>query len=341
MLLLDNGCMSAGVCATFLSLLLFLHGCLGQTPPVQLKYKAVGASPALLAVYEGWFGEPNHISVGYSSHDSENIRTQIRKAKEMRISAFVVDWYGDRDPYIDQTYALVQHLAAKDKFHVAMMYEEANQEEGATDEAIADLTVFHDTYLSSNAPGHQAYLTYEGRPLIFVFPKGNHTDWAKVRSVLNKWDPAPLLIQENLPGPHPDAFEGFYPWINPGPQGWSADGSNWGDRYLADFYKNMAEKYSDKLIVGGAWPQLDDSKASWGLNRHISARCGQTYTDTLNLWQKFFPPGQTIPFLLIETWNDYEEGSEIEPGVPICAGQQPGKTDDSQTKTTLVPGAKP
>lgn len=334
--MLDNTYMSAGVSATLLSFLFLIHGCLGQAPPVQLTYRATGSSPEVIAVYEAWFGTPKHISVGYTSHDPEVIRNQIRKAKGMGISAFVVDWYGDREPFIDQSYALVQNLAAKNEFKVAMMYEEANVEEGATDEAIADFTMFHDIYLSPDAPGHQAYLTYQGRPLIFVFPNGNHTDWAKVRAVVNKWDPAPLLIQENLPGPHPDAFDGFYPWINPGPLGWAADGSNWGDRYLADFYKNMAEKYSDKLIVGGAWPKLDDHKASWSLNRHISARCGQTYTETLNMWRKFFPAGQTIPFVMIETWNDYEEGSEIEPGIPTCTEPSSKTALNNQVKSSLA-----
>jgi hypothetical protein len=329
--------MSAGVSAVALSILLFVHGCFGQSAPIQLKYKATGSSPEVLAVYEAWFGIPKHISVGYDSHDPEMVRSQIRRAKEMGISAFVVDWYGDREPFIDQSYALMQKLAAKNKFHVAMMYEEANHEDGATDEAIADFTMFHDTYLSSGAPGRQAYLTYEGRPVIFVFPNGNHTDWAKIRSVVNKWDHPPLLVQENLPGPHPDAFDGFYPWINPGPLGWAVDGSNWGDRYLADFYKNMAEKYTDKLIVGGAWPKLDDHKASWSLNRHISARCGQTYNDTLNLWRKFFPAGQTIPFVMVETWNDYEEGSEIEPGVPACTDQSQPASANVQVQAPPAP----
>lgn len=315
--------MFGGASPTFLSVLLLLHGCAVVSQPAPLKYPAKGKSPELLAVYEAWFGPPKHMSVGYSSSDPEVMRNQIRKAKELGISGFVVDWYGDREPSIDQNYARMQVLAAKNKFNVAMMYDETAMDEGATDAVIADFTMFHDTYLAPNAPGRQAYLTYDGRPLIFVFPHGGHTDWAKVRTVVNQWNPAPLLIQENLPGPHPDAFDGFYPWVNPGSQGWSSDGSNWGENYLAGFYKTMAEKYPDKMTIGGAWPGFDDRKAAWSLNRHMSARCGQTYEDTLGLWRKEFPADQTIPFVMIETWNDYEEGSEIEPGIPTCAGPSP------------------
>ncbi len=301
-------------------LLLFLilpHGCPGpgSVHALPLKHRATGSAPQVIALYEAWFGHPKHISVGYSSQDPTVINSQIRRARAMGISAFVVDWYGDREPFIDRSYALMQTAAAKQKFQVAMMYDEADEEEGATDEALADFTMFHDTYLSSKAPGHQAYLTYEGRPLIFIFPKGGHTDWKKVRALVNEWNPAPLLIQENLPGTDADAFDGFYAWVSPVQGG---DGSNWGEQYLSNFYETMHSKYADKIIVGGVWSSFDDSKAAWGLNRHISARCGQTFADTSNLWRKYFSADDPLPFVMIETWNDHEEGTAIEDGLPSC-----------------------
>jgi hypothetical protein len=129
-----------------LLLLVFFHGCsgLGPSHPAPLQYKAAGPSPEVIALYEAWFGHPQHISVGYSSQDPTVIKKQIRHAKALGISAFVVDWYGDRQPFIDQSYALIQKLAEKEKFHVAMMYDETDDEVGATDEAIADFTMFHD-----------------------------------------------------------------------------------------------------------------------------------------------------------------------------------------------------
>ena len=85
-----------------------------------------------------------------------SIKGQIKAAKKMGITAFVVDWYGDREPFIDRSYAEMQKQAGKNNFQVAMMYDETNQEDDATDEAIADFTMFHDTYLvfeSGGPPG--------------------------------------------------------------------------------------------------------------------------------------------------------------------------------------------
>jgi hypothetical protein len=324
----------------FVSLIL-PHGCSGPgaSQSLPLKYKASGGKPEVLALYEAWFGHPSHISIDYSSHDPAAINGQIHKAKAMGISAFVVDWYGDREPFIDKSYALMQGLAEKNKFKIAMMYDETNQDEGATDETIADLTMFRDTYLSSSSPGHQAYLTFDGRPVIFVFPKGNHTDWTKVRAAVDTWNPAPLLIQENLPGKDPAAWDGYYAWVQPGPKGWTPDGSDWGEQYLADFYTTMGTKFPDKLIVGGAWSQFDDSKASWGLNRHIAARCGSTFTDTFNDWHKFFPPDNAPPFIMLETWNDYEEGTALEPGIPNCGTQPESHAASKVAPEAAQPGA--
>src|ERR1700746_2554847 len=105
------------VSAALLSFLILPHGCSGPGTghAMPLKYKATGSSPQVLALYEAWFGHPKHISVGYSSQDPSQISNQIRKAKEMGVSAFVVDWYGDREPFIDKSYAVIQSTAHQKK----------------------------------------------------------------------------------------------------------------------------------------------------------------------------------------------------------------------------------
>jgi hypothetical protein len=307
-----------------------LQGCTqpGLRQTLNHGVPVIDASPKILAVYEPWFGHPRHISVGYSSQDPVVIRKQIDQAKTLGISGFVVDWYGDREPFIDRSYALIQTIAAEKNFRVSMMYDESDPENGdATDDTLAAFNKFSGTYLSSNAPGRQAYLTYNDRPVIFIFPKGGHTDWSRVKEVTDKWNPPPVLIYEDQSTPFASSFDGFYAWINPGKKGWAADGSNWGEEYLTDFYRKMQTKYPDKIAVGGAWAGFDDSKASWGLGRHISQRCGDTFTDTMKLWRQN-SSDRPLPFLLIETWNDYEEGTAIERGLAKCATdvpQRPGE----------------
>src|SRR5882757_9344785 len=200
-----------------------LHHALRQNVPANT------APTKLLAVYEPWFGHPQHIDVGYSSQDPVVIKKQIEQAKNLGITGFVVDWYGDREPFLDKSYALIQSIAAKQDFSVAMMFDETNQPaEQATDDALAAFEKFHQKYLAVDAQGRKAYLEYRGQPVIFIFPKGGHTDWKRVRAETNRWTSPPLLIHEYAPGASDEIFDGFYAWINPGKKGWALDGSNWG-----------------------------------------------------------------------------------------------------------------
>jgi len=151
--------------------------------------------------------------------------------------------------------------------------------------------------------------------MIFIFPKSMQTDWNRVRAETDKWEAPPLLIYEDRSTPFANLFDGFYAWVNPGKKGFSSDGDNWGEDYLQDFYQRMQSKYPNKITVAGAWAGFDDSKASWSLHRFISQRCGKTFSDTLKLSREDAP---AAPFLLIATWNDYEEGTAIERGLGKC-----------------------
>ena len=67
-------------------------------------------SPKVLADYQPWFGDPNHIDVGYNSQDPNVLRKQIESARNVGIYAFVVDWYGPRQPFLDRSTALLQRI---------------------------------------------------------------------------------------------------------------------------------------------------------------------------------------------------------------------------------------
>ena len=276
--------------------------------------------PKLVADYQPWFGDPDHINVGYNSQDPAVIRRQVEQAKNMGIYAFAVDWYADRKLFLDRSTAILARVSQQMQFHYALMYDETEENNGhATEDALAAMDEAYKNYIGPQAPTHDAYLLYQGRPVLFIFPKRGGTNWDQVRQMVNTWESPPWLIyKDDPPSLYAKDFDGEYAWVHPSHQ-WMPDGSDWGQDYLDAFYRKMKTKYPDKIVVGGAWPGFNDKRASWGLNRHMDGRCGKTFEDTLSLFRKYYDDSHPLPFLLIATWNDYEEGTAIEAGLPKCS----------------------
>lgn len=306
--------------------LLFASGCSRQSANVRqslaqaAQLQGTEGSPRLLAAYQPWFGQPKHINVGYSSHDPSVLAHQISEAKNLGIDAFVVNWYGPRKQFEDQSYALLQQAAAQNQFQVALMYDEDTEYAGDNTEAVlVDLQYAYDRYIGPHAiPSRSAYLLYDNRPMIFIFPKGGGTDWNRVRQVVNSWEDPPLLIFKDINTRYANDFDGFYAWVSPGKVGWQRNGSNWGEEYLQDFYTRMNSQYPNKIAIGAAWPGFNDSRASWSQNRHMSDRCGRTFEESVRLFRRYYNDNHQLPFLMIVTWNDYEEGTAIEHGINGC-----------------------
>jgi len=221
---------------------------------------------------------------------------------------------------------LLEKVASKSHFHVALLYNEPEDEDQqSTDDAIAGLDKAYNSYIGPEAKYHDAYFTYQGHPVIFIFPKQGHVDWNHVRDRCSAWAATPLFIyKDEPPAQYAADFAGSYAWVQPGAGEWSPDGSNWGEKYLDNFYRTMRNKHPDKIAIGGVWPGFDDSGAKWGLNRHMQRACGKTFDETLHMYDRYYDSTTTLPFLLIETWNDYEEGTAIERGIsgPGCAPDQ-------------------
>ncbi len=275
----------------------------------------------VLAVYQPWFGDPRHIDVGYSSNDPVMLRRQIERAQQMGIQGFVVDWYGPSKPFLDSSYTKLQRIASQNDFKVAIMYDESPEKPSDTTQAaIAALDYAYQHYIGPHAPAQSAYLTHNDRPLVFIWPRWKETDWKRVRRHIDAyWAPAPLLIFEDVETPYGLQFDGFYAWVRAGQAGWRPDGSNWGQDYLEGFYQKMRTRYPDKLTVGAVWPGFDDRQASWSEKRYMDPRCGKTFEQGLSFFRRYNESGN-IPYLLIVTWNDYEEGTAIERGLADCKG---------------------
>jgi hypothetical protein len=122
---------------------------------------------------------------------------------------------------------------------------------------------------------------------------------------------------------NPDA-DGGYAWIAP-------ETANPGDpmamQYLDRFYSKA--KSSNKIAMGSAYKGFDDAEAGWGKGRVIDQQCGKTWLATFAEAGRFYSSGHPLPALIIPTWNDYEEGTEIETGIDNCVNLQAAVSGDN------------
>ena len=80
-----------------------------------------------------------------------------------------------------------------------------------------------------------------------------------------------------------------------------------------------------QIAVGALYKGFDDSNASWWSDRVIAQQCGQVWLGTANELTYEANPDNTsywashqMPYMQVATWNDYEEGTEVESGISNC-----------------------
>lgn len=291
------------------------------------------ADPLVLAELQVWHGSGTHTTAfscppgvctrPYDSGDPVVIASQIAAAQAQGIDGFVIDWYGPDAPLdnqgdralMDAATAKVFDVAEGAGFCLALLYDEGTLRDSGLPledypmQAESDLMYVDGTYFPSSA-----YLKLAGNSALFVFPYSevdDDLDWSTLPTVLSR-EVALLDLNPDPDDPDHDAnFDGFFAWVEPGPGGWDLEGQKWGDDYLHWFYATMeTAPYADKYTVGGVWPGFDDSLAPWGENRFMSRRGGGVYDAT---WALATCRGTEI--VMIGTWNDFEEGTDVEFGV--------------------------
>jgi hypothetical protein len=87
--------------------------------------------------------------------------------------------------------------------------------------------------------------------------------------------------------------------------------------YLDAFYRVALSK-SSEVAIGSAYKGFNDSLASWGQHLNINQQCGQTWLASFAEAGNYYSPDTQLENLQVVTWNDYEEGSEIETGIDNC-----------------------
>ncbi len=249
----------------------------------------------------------------YDSDDPDVLRCQVMLMKLAGIDGVVVDWYGN-DDFMDygvnnrNTEALLP-IIQQAGMHFAICYEDQTvPKEIAGGVFPATDAVAHGQRLMQWMQTHffssPAYLKRNGRPVLLSFgdPYYNDSQWNQIFSVLPQ---KPLYFTESSQR-EPTAAVGGFDW--PLPHGGTEDAF----QQQTAFYQRFRPS---PLFIAAAFPRFDDIYQQAGVGPsygHIDDRQGQTYVDTLTKALQ-----SSAPFVQIVTWNDWGEGTQIEPSVQV------------------------
>lgn len=249
----------------------------------------------------------------YDSGDPHLLECHVLLMKYAGVDGVVIDWYGIKD-FNDyamihrNTELLVQHLKrAGLKFLIC--YEDQAvakmMKPGVLD---ADDDTAHGaevmSWLDENWFSDPAYVRIDGRPVLLVFGP-RHFRKEQWQQMTDGLSPRPLLCA--LPHLWREAgANGVFGWI-PVSGGKETSPDNW-QRYLRDLH---ALHTTASPVIAVAFPGYHDIYGEAGTGEsygYLDARDGRTFGETLDhAWQS------GSPIIQVATWNDFGEGTAIEP----------------------------
>ncbi len=274
-----------------------------------------GATTGIYVHWMPWWGPTSHISIGYDSADPLQIKRQVDDMLSRGIDAAIVDWYGPSNTHHNTaTINLMNEANLRNgqfKFAItedggALKSCSGSATCNLTSQLISDLTYAYNTFEIS-----ASYLTLNSRPVVFFFNPDRYgtLDWARVAASVPG---NPLFIFENSGGFTHAQSSGSFSWV-----GTSSDPNNWGQTYLTNFYQT-GMSYPSLHTVGSTKKGFNDTMASWGSYRIMNQNCGQTWLSTFSEIPTLYSATKQLESVQLVTWNDYEEGTEIESGIDNC-----------------------
>ena len=243
----------------------------------------------------------------YASADPDVLDYHLLLMKYAGIDGVIVDWYGTHKNFdyglIERnTDSLFQHVG-RAKLGFAICYEDAALIKARAGSGISIIAAAQQdfAYLQQHYFNSNNYIRINKQPLLLCFGPDNLERpwfWDKSFSYLKE---KPYLLTLWYKGDHAGYMGmGEFPWID----------SNHSTS-LINFYEKRRQRFQGS--IAGAYPGFHDfyQQGGWGQNSFtIDHQSGVTLKNTLALAQK-----SHLPIVQINTWNDFGEGTMIEPTI--------------------------
>ncbi|MGI9103465.1 MAG: hypothetical protein ACR2IF_13590 [Terriglobales bacterium] len=254
----------------------------------------------------------SHVQIGYNSNDPAVVKAQVNDMISRGFDGVIHDWYGPGKAADDlETRNYMAEAQLHPGFTFALMIDQGAIKwyscypTCTATQALLNLA----QYASANFFSSPAYMRINGRPVLtnFAIDSSYSVDWNYVSA---NTPGNPIFLFQNNGGFTHALSGGSYSWVMPGDP-------NFGLDYLSSFY-NTGMSYPSLYTVGATYKGFNDTLASWSANRVMSQQCGQTWQETFAQINAQFNSSNQLDAIQLVTWDDYEEGTEIETGIDNC-----------------------
>jgi glycoprotein endo-alpha-1,2-mannosidase len=243
----------------------------------------------------------------YDSHDPEIIDWHIDMARSHGLDGFISTWWG-QGTFDDRAFQILLDRAAEKDFEVTVYWETApGKGRAQISHAVSDLL-----YLLDNYGSHPGFLKMDGKPVIFVYGRVMNqvplSSWpAIISETEERYGRDFLLIADGYKESYARAFDGVHTynicgWVR------GKDPDQLRDMSAGSFSSAVElARQRAKISCITVIPGYDDTKVRTpGLN--AERQDGKTYQV---LWEQAIEADPD--WVLITSWNEWHEGSEIEP----------------------------
>jgi hypothetical protein len=302
------------------------------TVPSRIGWTA-GIPREVLAFYYGWYGNPQVSQQwrhwknvdpvakraenaadspaygAYDSHDPAVVDRQAEAARAAGITGFIASWWGPGS-FEDRGMPLLLAAAARHGLAVSAYYEKIAGEDASSriKAAIGDID-----YLLARYGGDKAWLRVGGKPVLFVYGRAmrelSPADWQEVIAQVRRDNPGGVvLIADSLDPRYVAAFDGASTYNITGQTQRKSPPEIRAWAHAA-YPKAAAAAGPGKISTVTVIPGYDDRNLGRPLPRPVTDRwAGETYRV---LWQEAIAAAPD--YVLITSWNEWHEGSELEP----------------------------
>lgn len=280
-----------------------------------------GHTTLVLAHYTPWWGAYTRgVDVGYNSGDPLQAQRTFDSMNQRGVDGVIIDWYGKSPQQVDANWqasmpAFAQHPTMKFSImfdHGISLTPCAGCDLTAT--LIDDLDYVAQTYFSN-----PQYLKRDGHPVVseFAMETAGTVDWARVQAA----HPEVYWLHQHEEGYSVPDTAGGYAWVDAPNR--TAPLAQTADLTRLTSFNSFAAARPALTAISGAWKGFDDTLAFWANpNHYVPQQCGETWLSTFANANAHFSTSNQLPYLQLVTWNDYEEGSALEPGIASCAAVQ-------------------